>query len=217
MAPRMARGAYGRFDQARWRAGFTLVEMAVVLVIIAIIFGAVLQGRALIENAEYKSFKQSLADYAEAFHVFRERYGALPGDFNDPDSNAALGQAGGNGDGIIGGGGCDSASEESCLAWRHLRAASLVQGDPGAVVDNLPPEHDFGGHVRGFMTNNDGGAPFGHKILVAAVPVGIARRLDNDIDDGRCDRGAVSAAATADCAGNDWDDTNANVDLIYAL
>lgn len=215
MAPRMARGAVRRWLGARASSGFTLVEMAVVLVIIAVIFVAVLQGRALIENAEYKSFKRSLADYAEAFRVFHERYDALPGDFNDPDAQNAIGQDGGDGDGVIEGGGCNASGEESCRAWRHLRAASLIQGDPDVGGGAANPDHDYGGQVLGFMTNDDGGAPFGHRILVAEVPVEIARRLDNDIDDGRCDLGAVSVADTNDCAGNDWDDTNATADLIY--
>lgn len=212
MNSRMARGASPRRLAVYRRTGFTLVELAVALVIIAVLFAAVLQGRALIDNAEYKTFKRSLADYAEAFQIFHERYGALPGDFNDADI-AFDDQDPGDGNGIIGGNGCESAGEESCLAWRHLRAASLVQGDPGVEGDGANPEHGYGGQVAGFMTNNDGGAPFGHKILVEDVPVGIARRLDNDIDDGLCDAGAVSSVSG--CDGSEWDSDNPTVDVIY--
>lgn len=190
--------------------------MAVVLAIIAVIFVSVLQARALIDNAEYKSFKQSLAEYAEAFRVFQERYDALPGDFDHPDAQAAIGQDGGNGNGVIEGGGCETAGQESCRAWRHLRAASLVRGDPDEDVATINPDHAYGGHVLGFMTNNDGGAPFGHKILVEDVPVEIARRIDNDIDDGRCDRGIVSAV-DCDTSSDDWGDSSAPVNVIYAL
>jgi len=66
--------------QARGCAGFTLIEAAIVLVVIGLILGVVLQGQSLIRNAEYRSLKSDISDYQSGFYAFRDRYNRLPGD-----------------------------------------------------------------------------------------------------------------------------------------
>lgn len=66
---------------SRRQGGFTLVEMAVVLVIIGVIIGAVVIGRDVQRNAEYNRIKQKFIDqWVVAYNTYYQRYGAPVGD-----------------------------------------------------------------------------------------------------------------------------------------
>ena len=65
----------------RQASGFTLVEMAVVLVIIGVIIGAVMIGRDVQRNAEYTRIKQKFVDqWVAAYNAYAQRTGVVPGD-----------------------------------------------------------------------------------------------------------------------------------------
>ena len=66
------------------RAGFTLIEMSIVLVIIGLIIGGVLVGRDLINAAAIRSQISQIEKYNAAVNTFRGKYGYLPGDMPDP-------------------------------------------------------------------------------------------------------------------------------------
>lgn len=199
--------------------GFSLVEVAVVLVIIGLILAAVLQGRQLIASAEYKSFKSQLGEYRNAFYTFRDRYNALPGDFDE--ANARLGFPDGTGNGQIQPGPvCDGATDESCLAWQHLRAAGMIGGNPSDAAGDASPDHTYGGVVASFFTGSHGNNTFGHKIGVEDVPADVAQRLDADIDDELCNDGRVAATSSgSDCTngGDDWPAGATRIDVVYGL
>ncbi|MEX2576279.1 MAG: prepilin-type N-terminal cleavage/methylation domain-containing protein [Halofilum sp. (in: g-proteobacteria)] len=200
--------------------GFTLIEMAIAMVVIGAILVAVLQGRALIDNAEYSSFKRSLNEYAEAFYSFRERFNALPGDFDEANARLDGSLSGGNGDGAIDDGPtCDSDDDESCRAWQHLRYADLLQGDPRLSGGEAPPSHPYNGVVSAYFTGDEGDDLFRHKMLVTGVPSEVARRIDRELDDGICNKGRISLDPRNECIGTedgDWPDAEA-VDLVYVM
>lgn len=60
--------------------GFTLIEMAIVLVIIGFILGMVFKGKELIDSAKVKSLAAQYNKFLYAFNTFHERYGFYPGD-----------------------------------------------------------------------------------------------------------------------------------------
>ena len=60
--------------------GFTLVELAIVLVIIGIILGAVMKGRDLIDNARAKRLAAELNRWTVAMYAYMDQKGKLPGD-----------------------------------------------------------------------------------------------------------------------------------------
>ncbi|WP_442682334.1 prepilin-type N-terminal cleavage/methylation domain-containing protein [Stenotrophomonas sp. JC08] len=65
----------------RQQGGFTLVEMAVVLVIIGVIIGAVMIGRDVQRNAEYTRIKQKFVDqWVVSYNSYHQRFGAPVGD-----------------------------------------------------------------------------------------------------------------------------------------
>lgn len=66
--------------QTTAKAGFTLVELAIVLVIIGLIVGGVLVGQDLIKAAEIRSTTSDFERYNAAANTFRNKYNGLPGD-----------------------------------------------------------------------------------------------------------------------------------------
>ncbi|WP_457627672.1 prepilin-type N-terminal cleavage/methylation domain-containing protein [Persephonella sp.] len=60
--------------------GFTLVELAIVLVIIGIILGAVLKGQDLINNARAKQFVNKTKAWEIAQYTYLDRMGRFAGD-----------------------------------------------------------------------------------------------------------------------------------------
>lgn len=193
------------------------------LVIIGLILAAVLQGRQLIASAEYKSLRSQLSEHRNAFYTFRDRYNALPGDFADANDRLGLSGANGDGNGVIEPGPtCDEDGDESCLAWQHLRAADMLDGNPDDSGSDASPRHTYGGVVESFFTGNAGNSnlEFGHKLKVAALPADVARRLDEEIDDDRCDDGRVSALPDSNCEGtgnDDWPSGSDPVDVVFGL
>ena len=62
------------------QTGFTLVEIAIVLVIIGLLLGGVLKGQELIENSRIKSIVNDMKAIQAAYNGYIDRYKALPGD-----------------------------------------------------------------------------------------------------------------------------------------
>lgn len=68
---------HGTVGRKAGQGGFTLVEMAVVLVIIGVILGAVMIGRDVQRNAEYTRIKQKFVDqWVVAYNTYGQRLGA---------------------------------------------------------------------------------------------------------------------------------------------
>lgn len=202
-------------------AGFTLVEIAVVLVIIGLVLGAVLQGQALIANAEYRALTSKISEHQNAFYAFRERYNALPGDYERADTRLGLpSNHNGNGNGIIDHGPeCGGNADESCRAWQHLRAAGLLSGNPNTQGTDASPTHRYNGVFSSFFTGVEGNGAFATKMLLTNIPVEVAVRLEEAMDDELADQGRISCAVgLPGCSGEDYPPDGATtIDLVYQL
>ena len=88
------------------QGGFTLVEIAVVLVIIGLLIGGILQGTELIENSRIKKASSDISGISAAYVSYQDRYRRIPGD-DGPDATVqARGTAwgsvtGGNNNGVL--------------------------------------------------------------------------------------------------------------------
>lgn len=72
--------------------GFTLIEMAIVLIIIGIIIGAVVKGKDLIRSADQKRLYSKFFNAWEmAYDIYYDRTGWRLGDVDDADNGATAG------------------------------------------------------------------------------------------------------------------------------
>lgn len=138
------------------QSGFTLVEIAIVLVIIGLLLGGVLKGQELIENSKTKSIVNDMKAIQAAYNGYIDRYKVIPGD----EAAATMGNRGWTGTGgapaataangvlnitvaqtFTGG----AAATEVSAFWRALRASGLLAGDPLALNAAALPRHSGGG------------------------------------------------------------------------
>src|SRR3954463_13493006 len=119
--------------------GFTLIEIAIVLVIIGLLLGGVLKGQELITGARVRNIIQQQDGVKAAYFGFLDRYRALPGDYANATTTitgVVVGSCGvstsmGNGDGdgqIESSGSTPTTTSENILAWEHLSKAGFING-----------------------------------------------------------------------------------------
>lgn len=140
--------------QKRHNSGFTLVEMAVVVIIIGLIVGGIMGGRVLLKNSELRGVIAEAEMYSGAVKLFKDKYLSLPGDMPNATNiwgaahatpatcitTVGVGTQTCNGDGN----GAINATNEVYRAWQQLRNAGLIEGDfngvqgPGGAADHLP-------------------------------------------------------------------------------
>jgi prepilin-type N-terminal cleavage/methylation domain-containing protein len=176
--------------------GFTLVEIAIVLVIIGLLLGGILKGQEMITQAKIKNVIADYSGVSAAYHGYQDRYRAIPGD--DPNATRwGSVTVGGTQNGSIAGtynnscaGAVTATTPETCLFWHHLRLAGFVAGT-GAVQ----PFNAVTG-MLGVQTGDGAGGSalngFSSMIICSAnLPDKIAIAVDTQMDDGAVTTGSV--------------------------
>ena len=184
--------------------GFTLVEIAIVLVIIGLLLGGVLKGQALIEGAKVKALVNELRGTASIVNVYLDKYKAVPGDDLAVVAHTGTGTAptaatGNNGvidTGTWVGLANPVATDESSLFWQHARAAGIAGGATGGTANNT-----LGG-VLGVTSNalrvtSPAGARGSFITCASGIPGSIAIQADTNMDDGAGNAGYVFGAVQA--------------------
>lgn len=182
----------------RKQQGFTLIEIAIVLVIIGLLLGGILQGQSLINSARVRNLISQVDGVKAAFYGFQDRYRALPGDISDvtviPGATTP-----GNGNGQI------EAGKESVAVWDHLSHAGFITGaytgGPAADTTATTPTNPWGGLIQLIYDNvyADSGTPTNRHNLKTGnqVPVEVIAEVDRKIDDGNAKTGVVRFSAYA--------------------
>ncbi|MFI4984128.1 MAG: type II secretion system protein [Rickettsiales bacterium] len=122
--------------------GFTLLELSISLIIIALLMGAVASSAAMIRAARYRTIVDELQSLQVAYKTFEDRYHNIPGDFNAatalwPAANCAslTSSCNGNGDGIIET--ANDSTDEAKAALKHLSLAGLIT-NPIELINTAP-------------------------------------------------------------------------------
>lgn len=125
------------------QAGFTLIEIAIVLVIIGLLLGGVLKGQELITNSKISRMSNDFNGISAGVFSYLDRYGAYPGDDENAEARWGAPAVAGDGDGLVSGDAFSATvDDESRQVWVHLRQSGLVAGSG----TNLP-NHAFGGPI----------------------------------------------------------------------
>ena len=173
------------------QSGFTLVEIAIVLVIIGLLLGGVLKGQELINSAKVKNIVNDLNGLAAAIYSYQDRYKRLPGD--DPGAGPgrwALIRTPGNGDNVLGGNyESTTDADESRLLWAELRLAELVTGPVDSLANAATQPANALGGIVGVQSNGLGLT--GLLICSGKLPAKIAQAVDLQLDDGNATTGNV--------------------------
>lgn len=199
----------------RNQSGFTLIEIAIVLVIIGLLLGGVLKGQELINSAKVKNLAGDFKNIPVFIYGYQDKFKALPGDdakattnlpspaatCTPPSATCALGN------GVIDGQWSDATNaSESYMFWQHVRLAGLAPGatDP-AVPATYVPQNATGGKV-GIQSGSTTAPPMKDKNLAPirgsyiicsdAILGKFVKQLDTTMDDGVTDTGSMLAMKT---------------------
>lgn len=183
--------------------GFTLVELAIVLVIVGLLLGGVLKGQELINSARVRNLADQNSGIQAAYYGFIDRFRRVPGDWDEGEASQAIGvtvNTGGNGNGRI-----DNTLVEAAAVWEQLAKSNFITGgftpaaaDPAteAAYANNAPNNAFGNPL--VLTRNSGYTDVNanpsdrlNLHMGSEVPVNIARELDTKVDDGLPNTGVL--------------------------
>ncbi len=202
------KGAFGA------QSGFSLVEVAIVLVLMALLMAGFLKGQELIHSSRVKSMADTSLVVRTAYLAFVDRYNKIPGDW--PASSASIGIgatvnhpapsiATTNNGRLDSPSGANAYAESNAL-WEQLAKAEFIGGSYSGtnaeptLSNGLTPLNIFGAPIIVGRTDEflDPGAPARtlHIYTGRFVPVSVMRELDVKIDDGYPQSGALRGTET---------------------
>ncbi|MBX2881933.1 MAG: prepilin-type N-terminal cleavage/methylation domain-containing protein [Granulosicoccus sp.] len=208
--------------------GFTLVELAIVMIIVGLILSGVFKGQSLIDNARVRSISTEISGIRTAWYSFQERYRSLPGDFQNASVQIDSAAAPGNGNGRI------DDSLERAGVWQQLSLTGLIKGSYDGSQSSIGSAEDLEcspqtcpqNPFNGFYKISYGAQAVGvdspaHEIYTGAqIPVNILSQLDIKLDDGIASSGRFrvhQAFANTCMRDGNWDLLSENANCAGVL
>ena len=199
------RRPHAAFFAGKAQHGFTLVEIAIVLVIIGLLLGGVLKGQEMITQARIKNIINDFNGITAAVYAYQDRYRALAGDDMSAATRWVANNAvSGNGDGqwastrgyatVLGG--TPTVADEANLFWWHLRLAGFI---PGTTVAGAAAGAQPANAVNGILGVQTGAGAstlgFASNIICSSnLPDKVASAIDTQMDDGAMQTGMVRSS-----------------------
>ena len=190
------------------QGGFTLVEIAIVLVIIGLLLGGVLKGQELINSAKVKNFINDFKTVPLFIYGYQDKFKALPGDdakvsdhLGDAAKTAAVtllvASGGKPGDGRIDGSyNSETATDETVAFWQHVRLANLASGATSfATPKNDMPTNADGGKIGVQSASPIKGMTGSYFVCSEGIQGKFAKQIDITMDDGNTEGGSVRVAS----------------------
>jgi prepilin-type N-terminal cleavage/methylation domain-containing protein len=194
------------------QAGFTLVEIAIVLVVIGLMLGGVLKGQELISSAKAKNLANDFRTTSTLVYAYQDRFRSFPGDqtqaqldtaFGADTANACTPAADGlcrsNNGRIDGNWNASTLAAETFVFWQHVRLANLASGSINTADANYQPRNADGGLI-GIESGIDGtgaAAPMitgmrgAYYVCSNNILGRYAKQIDSMLDDGDTASGSV--------------------------
>lgn len=216
------------------RSGFTLIEIAIVFIVVGLIAGGILAGQELLQAARDRNVAKQFQEYALATIAFKNKYNCIPGDCAQA-SELGLGNNG-DGNGLI----ATGYALEPYYLWQHLGNAGLINGTysgtwgwadglhgqvngiNGPLVKGEDPAWGFWATSSPYSLFAGGSVkprPDGIFIMITkfstgwnqsnVMPPWRAQQLDAKMDDGLPFTGKVVHSGHVVCIGAGWPTTNA--------
>lgn len=192
----------------RNQSGFTLIEIAIVLVIIGLLLGGVLKGQELINSAKVKNLAGDFKNVPLYIYGYQDKFKTLPGDDAAADTHLTGGTKASTG-GAIGNGlieglwDSNTVTDESLLFWQHVRLAGLMAGTttvPATITEPDPylPQNAVGGRIgieSGSATPPIANLRGSYVICSKHILGKFAKQLDTTLDDGVSNAGSLMITA----------------------
>jgi prepilin-type N-terminal cleavage/methylation domain-containing protein len=190
---------------AHRQRGFTVLEIAIVVLIVGFLLAGVLKGQEMITSAKVKRVAGQLDEVHAAYLGFQDRFKALPGDYSEANLTLDCGSPclRGNGDSRIRASETPvngSQAHEDLLVWTHLAASGFLKGDYRMIdgeslsTDKNSPKNAYQIYLQiafdGRYGMNDGGTVRHNLKTGGQIPVNVINELDRKVDDGKPYKGA---------------------------
>ncbi|MEP7260868.1 MAG: prepilin-type N-terminal cleavage/methylation domain-containing protein [Usitatibacter sp.] len=186
------------------QSGFTLVEIAIVLVIIGLLLGGILKGQELINSAKVKNIANDFRVIPTYIYAYQDKFKSLPGDdaaVATHITGSTLSTVGPTGNGVINGAwnAAAGSGEESALFWQHVRLANLASGPTDVTDATYLPTNATGGKIglssATSTTTQIQGMTGTYQICSAGILGKFAKQLDIQMDDGNTSTGSMRTVA----------------------
>lgn len=192
--------------------GFTLIEIAIVLLIIGLLLGGVMKGQSMINSARVRSLANDLTGIEAAWISFQDRYRSIPGDYAKAKTHIDEQAEPGNSNAIV-----DDGLEMGSV-WQHLSSAGFISGaytggslsaqGQADCTEAICPSNPFNGFYKISNSSNAMGSDVNsHELSTGGnIPVEVMYELDLKIDDGNPETGRLRAFdAAGECVtGAQW-------------